>query len=115
MCDSFHTDHVGICWDTGHARLNNDDQAACISFLGDRIKCTHIHNNWGVRDDHAPPVYGDIEWDKVMSAFAGIGYQGPLTLETHCWYVTDDLLRSFAKHNFDSLVYLESLGKFENV
>ena len=115
LCDSFHTDNVGICWDTGHARLNNDDQAACISFLGDRIKCTHIHNNWGVRDDHAPPVYGDIEWDKVMSAFAGIGYQGSLTLETHCWYVTDDLLRSFAKHNFDSLVYLESLGKSKSV
>ena len=111
--DSFRTDNIGICLDTGHANIDRVDQAAAISFLGNRLKCTHIHNNWGMRDDHAPPVYGNIEWDKVMSAFAAADYQGALTLETHCWYENDDLIRSFAKHNYDSLVYLESLAKSE--
>ena len=109
LCDSFGADHIGICLDTGHANIDKVDQAAAIAFLGDRIKCTHIHNNWGKYDDHAPPIYGKIEWDKVMAAFAATGYDGPLTLETRCWYATDDLLRSFAKHNYDCLVYLESL------
>ena len=113
LCDSFRTDNIGICWDTGHANINatreKEDQADAISLLGSRIKCTHIHNNWGVRDDHAPPIYGNIEWNKIMSAFAATGYNGPLTLETHCWYESDALLFSFNKHNYDSLVYLESL------
>ena len=111
LCDSFRTDNIGICWDTGHARIDKEDQSAAISFLGNRIKCTHIHNNWGVRDDHAPPLYGNIEWDRVMPSLAAVGYQGPLTLETRCWYENDDLLWSFTKHNYDSLVYLESLIK----
>ena len=116
LCDSFHADNVGICLDTGHANIDKIDQAAAISFLGDKIKCTHIHNNWGGdHDDHAPPAYGNIEWDRIMSAFASIGYQGPLTLETHCWYDDDFLLRSFVKHNYDCLMYLESLMKAETV
>ena len=65
--------------------------------------------NWGVRDDHAPPIYGNIEWNRVIPALAATGYDGPLTLETHCWYNVDDLSRSFMKHNYDSLLYLESL------
>lgn len=111
LCDSFHADNVGICWDTGHARIAGKDQETAIRLLNSRIKCTHIHNNWGSRDDHAPPIYGDIEWDKVMRALADIGYQGPLTLETHCWYANDEMLHSFTKHNYDSVVYLESLMK----
>ena len=113
LCDSFQADNIGICLDTGHANIDKVDLAAAVSFLGNRIKCTHIHNNWGVRDDHAPPIYGNIKWDSVMTALASIGYQGPLTLETHCWYDNEDLLRSFAKHNYDSLVFLESLMKAE--
>ena len=115
LCDSFRADTIGICWDTGHANIDKVDQAAAISFLGNRIKCTHIHNNWGVHDDHAPAIYGNIEWNSVMSAFAATGYNGPLTLETHCWYVTDELLLSFAKHNYDSLVYLESLLRADTI
>lgn len=109
ICDSFNDDRVGICWDTGHANISKEDQADAITKLGSRIKCTHVHNNWGVRDDHAPPIYGNIEWNRVIPALAATGYDGPLTLETHCWYNDDGLWRSFMKHNYDSLLYLESL------
>lgn len=111
LCDSFQADNIGICLDTGHANIDKVDMAAAISFLGNRIKCTHIHNNWGVRDDHAPPIYGNINWSAFMSALAKTGYCGPLTLETHCWYEDEAMLRSFAKHNLDQLVYLEKLMK----
>ena len=111
LCDRFRTDHVGICFDTGHANIDKEDLSAVISFFGDRIKCTHIHNNWGKRDDHAPPIYGNIEWERVMPALTSIGYQGPLTLETRCWYDDEAMLRSFAKHNYENLEYLERLMK----
>ena len=112
LTDSFKSDCVGICWDTGHANLMPFDQGKAIEYLGDRIKCTHIHNNWQVRDDHNAPDNGNIKWDKVMKAFKTINYEGPLTLETHCWYSDyPEMLKSFAKHNYECLNYLERLMK----
>lgn len=111
LVDSFNDDRVGICWDFGHANLLDYDQSEAIRFLGDRIRCTHVHNNFGWRDDHSTPDIGNIPWDKVMAAMKDIGYKGPLTLETHCWYPEGELLRSFAKHNYSCLLYLESLFK----
>lgn len=111
LCDFFKYDSLGICWDFGHANLIKADQVPCLEAMGSLLDCTHVHNNWGNRDDHAPPVYGNIAWDRIMPALERIAYKGPLTLETHCWYDDDHLLRSFAKHNYDSLVYLESLIK----
>lgn len=115
LVDFFRSDSIGVCWDFGHANLTRgeEDQAVMIEALGERIKCTHVHNNWGVRDDHAPPLYGNIDWSTAMSALAKSGYDGPLTLETHCWYDDDGLLQSFYRHNYDSLIYLESLMKQE--
>jgi sugar phosphate isomerase/epimerase len=102
-------DEVGICWDFGHANLLLWDQAKAIEFLGERIKCTHVHNNFGGRDDHATPDNGNIKWDRVMASLASVGYSGPLTLETHCNYIDAPLLESFASHNLACLDYLERL------
>lgn len=111
LVDSFNDKSMGICWDTGHANLMHFDQADAIKFLGGRIKCTHIHNNYQNEDNHFPPDNGNIDWEKVMAAFYAIGYDGPLTLETHCIYPDDDLLKNFARHNFGCLEYLEKLMK----
>lgn len=115
LVDLFGKESLGVCWDFGHANLcrGDIDQSVMISALGTRIKCTHVHNNWGIRDDHAPPIYGNIDWTKAMRALYSFGYDGPLTLETHCWYEDETLLCSFARHNYDSLVYLESLTRGE--
>lgn len=109
LVDHFNDEHMGACWDFGHAHLTDGLQSTRIERLGKRLKCTHIHNNWGLRDDHAPPLYGDIDWDEAMGGLVKIGYTGSLTLETRCWYDNAALCRSFYKHNFDNLVYLESL------
>lgn len=109
LVDSINSPNLGICWDTGHANLMHFNQAEAIKFLGKRIKCTHIHNNYQKEDTHYPPDNGNINWADVMSAFASIGYDGPLTLETHCKYPTDMLLKNFAKHNYGCLLYLENI------
>lgn len=111
LVDGFNSSRVGICWDTGHANMMDFDQAEAVLFLGARIKCTHIHNNFKYHDSHLSPENGDIPWEKVMSAFAEVGYEGPLTLETHCPYNDDALLESFARHNLAGLEYLERLMK----
>ena len=109
LTDSFKTDKIGICWDTGHANLMDFDQAKAIRNVGKRLKCTHIHNNFKDGDAHNPPETGNIDWKNVMAAFKDIGYDGPYTLEVHCRYQDDDeLLRSFAKFCFDGLKYMET-------
>ena len=111
LVDGFADDRVGICWDTGHANLVAFDQAEAVKTLGSRIKCTHIHNNFRQHDDHLSPENGKIEWEKVMAAFREIGFDGPLTLETHCRYNEPGLLQSFARHNYACLEYLERLAE----
>lgn len=112
LADNFNDEKVGICWDTGHANLMDFDQADAIRYLGQRIKCTHIHNNFKNVDNHFPPTIGNIPWNKVMGAFDEIGYKGYLTLETHCFYPEDDTeLRNFARYNFEGLEFLESIAK----
>ncbi len=105
--DSFDCKNISICWDTGHANMMDFNQADAIRYVGKRIKCTHIHNNFKRDDYHLTPDNGNIKWDEVMSAFKEIGYDGPLTLETHCLYVDDEMLKAFAKYNFACLEYLE--------
>ena len=113
LCDSFNADNVGICWDTGHANIMEHEQAQdeAIRFLGERIKCTHIHNNFkNFNDLHLPPDAGNIEWNRVMKAFKDIGYDGPFTLETHCLYPEDDqLLRDFVRYNFNCLEFMQRI------
>ena len=113
LCDSFHAENICICWDTGHANIMEQEQRQedAIRFLGERIQCTHIHNNFKNHMDlHLPPDAGDSAWDRVMKAFRDIGYQGALTLETHCLYPEDDqMLKDFARYNLNCLEYLQRL------
>lgn len=111
LTDSFHSPQVGICWDTGHANLMHLDQAEAIRYVGKRIVCTHIHNNMGDADWHLTPDTGNIPWEQVMNALRGTCYEGPLTLEVHCHYHDEELLRSFAKHSCKCLEFLERVGK----
>lgn len=109
FCDHFEADNIGVCWDTGHANLMDFEQDEAIRFVGERIKCTHIHNNFNRNYDlHLPPDAGTIDWNKVMKAFENINYKGPLTLETHCLYPYDDqLLWDFVRYNFNCLEFLQ--------
>jgi len=111
LVDSFNDERVGICWDTGHANMMCGSQADAIKFLGKRIKCTHIHNNDGAGDHHNPPDNGNIPWNDVMASFKEIGYDGPFTLETHCLFDEDELLKDFFVFNYKGLCCLERLYK----
>lgn len=111
LCDSFNDKSVGICWDTGHANLMPYDQAEKIRLVGERIKCTHIHNNFGIRDTHLTPDQGNIPWEKVMHAFKQVGYNGSLCLETHCRYNEPKLLEDFTRYNYNCLEFLDRLYK----
>lgn len=81
---------VGFCWDTGHELCYNygEDMTA---LYGDRLICTHINDNLGVRDFngvrtyiddlHLLPFDGITDWDSVAKRLVKCGYDDFLTLE----------------------------------
>ena len=108
LCDYFKSDLVSICWDTGHANLLDNNQEKAIEYTGNRIKCTHIHNNYGNDDHHALPSQGNIDWNIIMKALKKTGYDGALTLEIN--YDNKPFLESFFAHALDCLKYLDNIN-----
>jgi len=49
-------DNVGICVDTGHARVNGYEPSEFIEVVSNYIIATHIHDNDGKEDKHYPPL-----------------------------------------------------------
>jgi len=83
-------DAVGFCWDTGHEMCYNrskDMMASC----GDKIICTHINDNLGIKDYnghvtwkddlHLLPFDGVADWDDIVKRLIRYNFQGPLTFE----------------------------------
>lgn len=110
LCDSF-GGKAGICWDFGHANMGDYVHEDAIKEIGERIKCVHIHNNFKKADEHLLPDTGNIEWEKVMRAFAQSTSYVPLMLEVKCRYEEEGLLKSYARHAFECVEFLERCSK----
>ncbi len=72
----------GLCLDTGHANLLHHDLRVIIPQYGSRIKCLHIHDNNGSKDQHRAPFTGTVNWNHFCDALRLIGYDGDLSFET---------------------------------
>lgn len=85
---------------TYRAQTAGNNPAETIHKLGNRIGCTHIHDNDGVHDVHTLPYYGVIDWENVMKAFAQAGYTGNLNYEAAYFVskVPTDFLSEGAKY-----------------
>lgn len=90
----FRQENCGICWDIGHGQLvYGDDQIDAVTQLGSRIIALHVHDNLGNTDNHFPPFYGVVKWEKLMPALKKAGYQGYLNYEVASNRNVPDLLR----------------------
>jgi sugar phosphate isomerase/epimerase len=78
--DELEIDGLGICLDTGHARMLGDVTEAVETASG-YLLTTHLHDNDGRRDDHRVPFEGAIDWPAVMMSFMKIGYEGTWMFE----------------------------------
>lgn len=74
--------HVGFCWDCGHEGCFTPD-TAFMALYGDRLFCTHIHDNDRTRDSdqHMIPFDGRINFSRVAEQLRESGFAGALTLE----------------------------------
>ncbi len=76
------TDTVGFCWDCGHEGCFTPGRRY-MPLFGDRLICTHIHDNDGVyhSDRHLLPFDGTLDFDYVAEALRGADPTVPLILE----------------------------------
>ena len=83
LCDDFHDpEHVGICYDFGHANLAQDGtHRERLNAIGHRLKAVHMQDNHGKEDEHLLPFFGSIDWADAMAGLHDIGYQNDLTFE----------------------------------
>ena len=72
-----------VCLDTGHCNLSGDAPLPdMVRALGSRLKTLHIHDNYGIHDEHMPPGFGNIDWDAFMEALRDINYTGDFVYES---------------------------------
>lgn len=72
------------CFDTGHWNLfNKVSMEEWFSMLGSHIVETHIHDNAGTRDDHAPIGDGTIDFDTFFTLLARHAPDAVWTIEAH--------------------------------
>ena len=74
--------NVGFCWDCGHESCFTPGREY-MPIFGDRLICTHIHDNHGIynQDDHMIPFDGKIDFDKFARQIKESGFEGSLMLE----------------------------------
>ena len=81
---------VGFCWDTGHELCYNYGKDM-TALYGDKLICTHLNDNLGIRDFngkrtwhddlHLLPFDGITDWDSVAERLAKAEYTAPLSFE----------------------------------
>ena len=89
--DGIDAPNVGICLDTGHARLEGDVPDA-IEVVSGHLMAVDIHDNRGRTDDHLVPFDGGIDWPSALTTVQKVGYDGALTFELSARGATKDML-----------------------
>jgi|GEM_PF-1953561 len=77
---------MGICLDTGHANLENQDVPESVKTAGVHLAATHINENNGVYDMHMFPFclrrrYSKMDWFAIFKALKEIEYPNPFIAE----------------------------------
>ena len=80
--EAFPADVAGFCWDCGHEACFTPGRHY-MPLFGDRLICTHIHDNTGIfnADNHFLPFDGNLDFTYVARELRSSGYTGSLMLE----------------------------------
>ena len=101
--------HVGFCYDAGHEACRGYGYEF-LPLVGDRLICTHIHDNDMIDDLHLIPFDGKIDWQRVMQQLKECHYQGPLTLELRYGKFYEGVSETeFLKKSFDAVKSLRDM------
>ena len=84
LIDEIGKENVKMCFDVGHAIIFSKKipLGDAIRLAGDKIACTHLHDNYGWVDVHLLPTVGAINWDEVCAALNEIKFDGTLSIDS---------------------------------
>lgn len=80
VLEYFNTPYVGFCYDCGHEACHTPG-VRYLPKIGNRLMCTHIHDNDQKSDLHRIPFDGRIDFAQMCQELKEIRYKGNLTLE----------------------------------
>lgn len=80
VCEINHP-NLGMCLDTGHANVFDDDCGEAVRLIAPVLKTLHVHDNKGDKDTHLPPLAGTVDWVGFTAALREIGFDGVLSIE----------------------------------
>jgi sugar phosphate isomerase/epimerase len=85
VVDDFDVPILGVCFDTGHANLDDDGLVASYRAVRDRVITFHLHDNDGQKDRHVQPGYGTADWEGFARELAASDFADPVVLESRPW------------------------------
>jgi sugar phosphate isomerase/epimerase len=84
LLESFDSPVLRHCFDVGHWNMfKKVGMEEWFAELGPYIAEAHIHDNFGIKDDHAPIGEGNIDFDLFFSLMARYAPDAAWTLEAH--------------------------------
>ena len=86
IVDDFDSPFLGVCFDSGHAHLNEEGVRAAFANLRDRIITFHLQDNGGNRDVHLQPPYGTTDWEGLARDFRTLDFPHPVAVEARPWH-----------------------------
>ena len=109
LVGKFPKETVGICLDTGHAKVADDKHyLENIRSYADRVIATHMHDNYYGKDLHLFPFLGELDLAACVNILKDAGYAGEFTYE----FVYDRIPDEFLP---EVLHLLYRMGKFLTV
>lgn len=80
IIDDFNSPWLGVCLDTGHAKLSGGVQEN-LEIVKEKLFDLHINDNAGDRDSHLQAPYGTIDWSLFLESLEKTNFDGPLNIE----------------------------------
>lgn len=107
--DYFTQPHIGFCYDSGHEACHTPG-VRFLPQIGERLFCTHLHDNDRGSDQHLIPFDGSIDFEKICWELAKTNYRGNLTLELSFEQYRHNLgKREFLKKSFTALTKINDM------
>ena len=72
---------LGICYDSGHGNANANKQMDLLERNKSRLIALHLDDNDGTGDQHQPPYYATVDWDRLAGIIATSSYKRELSFE----------------------------------
>ena len=70
LMSAYSPEHVGITLDTGHANIDEAKGLDRMEKHLDRLEALHLNDNDTSGDQHQPPFYGTLDWERITDMLA---------------------------------------------